>query len=107
MRTCYHCCWLKLPIRYDLLERAGKQMSDGSVLQAYYCNVCLPTVAEYHSQIASRNNSEVFCKSLAEWWRNRRRSGGRIVHHGAENLFFGRGRGRGCGRGRDHDRGRA
>ena len=102
MRTCSNCCWLKLPIRYDLLERAGKQMSNGEVMQGYYCNACLPTVAAYHDQIASRNNSEVFCRSLAEWWRNRRRSGGRFVHHGGE----GRGRGRCFDRGRGRGRGR-
>ena len=52
-------------------------MSDGTIFRDYVCNACLPSVAMFHAQLASRN-SHPFCSSLVEFHNGRgRHSNGR------------------------------
>ena len=46
-------------------------MSDGGVFRDYVCNVCLPGVAMFHSQLASRKVP--FCESLVDFYNRRDR----------------------------------
>ena len=66
-------------------------MSDGTIFRDYVCNACLPSVAMFHAQLASRE-SHPFCSSLVEY------------HHARRGHFNGRGQGLLRGR-RGGDRG--